>query len=159
MPPPSRWKFRSPSVSQALRYAEDQLGFKLFRRLKGKLSPTLETSVLYPEIDRVFERVSVVNELAYELRRSASGQISVATIPTLSASLFVRRCHFGALIIPMRGHAWKFYPPQKCFALCLAIWWILASFTLMPATMIFRLTRSSRPRCIARCRRATSSHA
>lgn len=78
-----------PSVSQALRYAEDQLGFKLFRRLKGKLSPTLETSVLHPEIDRVFERVAVVNELAHELRRSASGQISVATIPTLSASLLV----------------------------------------------------------------------
>lgn len=73
-----------PSVSQALRYAEDQLGFKLFRRLKGKLSPTLETSLLYPEIDRV----EVVNELAHELRRSAFGQISVATIPTLSASLF-----------------------------------------------------------------------
>ncbi|MBO6538030.1 MAG: LysR family transcriptional regulator [Rhizobiaceae bacterium] len=77
-----------PSVSQALRYAEDQLGFKLFRRLKGKLSPTLETSLLYPEIDRVFDRVAVVNELAHELRRSAFGQISVATIPTLSATLF-----------------------------------------------------------------------
>jgi DNA-binding transcriptional LysR family regulator len=46
-----------PSVSKILQHTEDQLGFPLFRRLKGRLMPTDEAHLLFREMDEVyFER-------------------------------------------------------------------------------------------------------
>jgi DNA-binding transcriptional LysR family regulator len=51
------------------------------------MTPTFEASLLQPEIERVFKHVSGLNDIAHELRRQSFGQINMATIPTLSASL------------------------------------------------------------------------
>jgi DNA-binding transcriptional LysR family regulator len=77
-----------PSVSQALRYAEGQLGFALFKRQHGSLMPTAEANALVPEIETVFERVSHMNQFARDLRSGKSGFVKAATIATLAGSLF-----------------------------------------------------------------------
>ena len=42
-----------PALSQLLLHAEDRLGYKLFRRLRGRLVPTPEALQLYPEAERL----------------------------------------------------------------------------------------------------------
>lgn len=76
-----------PSVSQALRHAEDQLGFKLFSRVNGKMQATFETSLLAPEIEHVFDRVGAVGQIVRELREGKAGHINIATIPALATAL------------------------------------------------------------------------
>ena len=41
-----------PAVSRTLQHAELQLGFPLFQRAKGRLTPTTEALTLYPHIER-----------------------------------------------------------------------------------------------------------
>jgi DNA-binding transcriptional LysR family regulator len=53
-----------PSVSKVLAHAEQQLGYLLFERLKGKLVPT-------PEAHRLFAHVSAVYRDVDRLRRYA----------------------------------------------------------------------------------------
>ena len=43
-----------PALSQILLHTEDELGFKLFQRVKGRLIPTPEAEDLYPEVERLF---------------------------------------------------------------------------------------------------------
>ena len=50
-----------PSVSKVLAHAEQQLGYPLFDRIRGKLVPT-------PEADRLFAHVSHVNDSVDRLR-------------------------------------------------------------------------------------------
>ncbi len=50
-----------PSVSKVLAHAEQQLGYRLFDRIKGKLVPT-------PEADQLFTHVDEVNESLDRMR-------------------------------------------------------------------------------------------
>jgi len=59
-----------PSVSKVLAHAEQQLGYKLFDRVRGKLIPT-------PEADRLFVHVTEVNDSVDRLRQVASRLRSV----------------------------------------------------------------------------------
>ena len=43
-----------PALSQILLHTEDELGFKLFQRVKGRLIPTPEAEEIYPEVERLF---------------------------------------------------------------------------------------------------------
>jgi DNA-binding transcriptional LysR family regulator len=76
-----------PAVTGMLRHTEDQLGFRLFDRVKGRLEPTPEARALQAEIARVFERVDTVNRVVAGLRESRVGALSVVAIPVLGAAL------------------------------------------------------------------------
>ncbi|MDT4879650.1 Bacterial regulatory helix-turn-helix protein, lysR family [compost metagenome] len=43
-----------PALSQILLHAEDQLGFKLFNRVRGRLVPTQEAEELYSQAEHIF---------------------------------------------------------------------------------------------------------
>jgi len=49
-----------PAVSRTLQHAEIQLGFPLFQRAKGRLTPTTEAQALYPHIERLFAQLDEV---------------------------------------------------------------------------------------------------
>jgi len=72
-----------PSVSKVLSHAELQLGFQLFSRDKGRLTPTPEAEMLFIEADRVFNQMSTINDLAENILHNRKGQISLATTPAL----------------------------------------------------------------------------
>ena len=55
-----------PAVSRTLQHAEIQLGFALFQRAKGRLTPTTEALTLYPHIERLFAQLDEVQRLADE---------------------------------------------------------------------------------------------
>ncbi len=72
-----------PSVSKMLKHTEDQLGFQLFTRLKGRLAPTDEAHALYREAGEVFERLGSLKQAAANLRARRGGHIRLAVLPAL----------------------------------------------------------------------------
>lgn len=80
-----------PAVSRILAHAELQLGFVLFRRVKGRLTPTTEAQALYPHIARLFAQLDEVQRLATSLRRGeGDGELHVLSVLALSYEILPR---------------------------------------------------------------------
>lgn len=84
-----------PAVSRTLQHAEIQLGFPLFQRVRGRLTPTAEAQTLYPHIERLFAQLDDVQRLAANLKsgRASQGQLRVLTVLALSYEVFPRAMH------------------------------------------------------------------
>jgi len=76
-----------PAVTTILRHTEDQLKFKLFNRVHGRLEPTPEARILFAETSRVFDHVRTVRQTVEDLRQARLGTLSIATIPILGEIL------------------------------------------------------------------------
>jgi DNA-binding transcriptional LysR family regulator len=77
-----------PAVSKLLRHFEDQLGFRLFERDSGRLSPTAEAHLLIRDADRIFREIEVLKELAERIRKNELGLLRVgASAPPTFALL------------------------------------------------------------------------
>jgi len=72
-----------PSVSKVLRHAEDQLGFELFERKKGRLFPTQAADELFAEAQDVYRRIGAFGRTAQNIRSRAGGHIRLGTLPSL----------------------------------------------------------------------------
>ncbi|MBA3593949.1 MAG: LysR family transcriptional regulator [Polaromonas sp.] len=81
-----------PAVSRTLQHAEIQLGFALFQRVRGRLTPTAEAQTLYPHIERLFAQLDEVQCLASSLKsgRGSQGELRVLTVLALSYEVFPR---------------------------------------------------------------------
>jgi DNA-binding transcriptional LysR family regulator len=76
-----------PSVSKVLAHAEQQLGFALFDRQKGKIIPTQEAEKLIHHVTDVYNNINELRRTSENLRASDSGQIRFATIPSIGVQL------------------------------------------------------------------------
>jgi DNA-binding transcriptional LysR family regulator len=76
-----------PALSQILLHTEDELGFKLFLRVKGRLIPTPEAEELYPEVERLFGDLEGLRRRAGDLRQGKSGVVRLAASAPPSLSL------------------------------------------------------------------------
>lgn len=76
-----------PSVSKVLRHAEDQLGFALFDRRKGRLYPTSAAAELYREVSDIYERVSALDRTADNIRNRKGGHFRIGVLPSLGFSI------------------------------------------------------------------------
>lgn len=76
-----------PAASKLLKYAEQRLGFALFKRVKGKLQPTKEAYILYEEIKPIYEKLNELNKLTHNLAKNTHGQITLGCLPSLGLSL------------------------------------------------------------------------
>jgi len=79
-----------PSVSAWLRQTEADLRLPLFNRVRGRLVPTREARMLHLEIQKVFDQVGLVRDLADRLRHQRPDRLSIAAIPPLGALLVPR---------------------------------------------------------------------
>jgi DNA-binding transcriptional LysR family regulator len=80
-----------PAVSRILAHAELQLGFALFQRTKGRLSPTTEAQTLYPHIERLFAQLDEVQRLAHNLKMGHSeGELHILSVLALSYEVLPR---------------------------------------------------------------------
>ncbi|RYX91428.1 MAG: LysR family transcriptional regulator [Comamonadaceae bacterium] len=80
-----------PAVSRILQHAELQLGFALFQRTKGRLTPTSEALTLYPHIERLFAQLDEVQRLAANLKTGeSSSEVRVLTVLALSYEIVPR---------------------------------------------------------------------
>lgn len=76
-----------PAVTRLLLRAEDQLGYKLFDRVKGRLVPTREGQVLHAESERLIAGLDGFRKLARNLGAAASGRLRIAAAPALCLDL------------------------------------------------------------------------
>lgn len=72
-----------PAVSNVLKHIEQQLRFKLFERIGGRLQPTPEALRLLPDVDEIFGRIGTFRRTVLDLRDGRAGRVVVATSPTL----------------------------------------------------------------------------
>ncbi|WP_149537439.1 LysR family transcriptional regulator [Siccirubricoccus phaeus] len=79
-----------PAVSMMLRESQAAVGFPLFSRRRGRLHPTVELSVILPEVERVFQGVARIGRLVDGIRDMAVGSVLVAATPTLADHLLPR---------------------------------------------------------------------
>lgn len=79
-----------PAASKMLAHAELQLGFALFRRIKGRLKPTPELETLAPRIEKLHQDLSSVRRLADNLKQHPQGHIRVGSAPALGLGLLPR---------------------------------------------------------------------
>jgi len=76
-----------PSVSKVLAHAEQQLGYPLFDRVKGKLVATPEADRLFGLVSNVYEHVEQLRHVAENLRGSDVGKIRIAATPAFGVDL------------------------------------------------------------------------
>jgi len=76
-----------PALSQILLHTEDELGLKLFERLKGRLVPTPEAEQLYPEADRLFRDLDNLRRFASDLKHGKTGLVRLASSAPPSLSI------------------------------------------------------------------------
>ena len=80
-----------PAVSRTLQHAEIQLGFALFQRAKGRLTPTTEALTLFPHIARLFAQLDEVQRLATSLRGGqVAGELRIVSVLALSYDILPR---------------------------------------------------------------------
>jgi DNA-binding transcriptional LysR family regulator len=79
-----------PSVSKVLAHAEQQLGYRLFDRVKGKLIPTPEAHQLFKHVRDVYEDVDRLRHVAQNLKATSAGRIRVASTPAFGLEILPR---------------------------------------------------------------------
>mgnify|MGYP002620936775 FL=1 len=76
-----------PAAPRLLLRAEDQLGYKLFDRVKGRLIPTREGQVLHAESERIVSGLENLRKLSRNLGAATSGHLRIAAAPALCIDL------------------------------------------------------------------------
>lgn len=79
-----------PNVTKVLAHAEQQLGFALFLRIKGRLQPTEEALALLPEVTQVYAQLGRLNTLSQRLAAGYTGHVRLAVTPTLGQAVLPR---------------------------------------------------------------------
>jgi DNA-binding transcriptional LysR family regulator len=76
-----------PSVSKVLAHAEQQLGFALFDRQKGKIVPTQEAERLILHVTDAYDNISELRRISENLRSADTGRIRIAMTPAFGIDL------------------------------------------------------------------------
>ena len=86
-----------PAVSRVLSLTESRLGYPLFERAKGRLTPTPEALRLYAEVEQVYGGIQRVNDLAIALGETGAGVLRVVCSASYGQRLVPRT------LLAMRG--------------------------------------------------------
>lgn len=71
-----------PAASRLLSQLEQDLGFELFHRDRGRLVPTTDGLILYDEVERALDNVDRVQELARDIADFRVGQLRLVAPPS-----------------------------------------------------------------------------
>ncbi len=72
-----------PAVSNMIRHTEDQIGFPLFIRERGRLTPTREALHIADEARHLFRQQKRIGGLVEQMRDGAAGRLSIIATPSL----------------------------------------------------------------------------
>jgi DNA-binding transcriptional LysR family regulator len=82
-----------PAVSTLIQHTEDQLGFELFERVRGRLVPTEEALSLYAESSPIFLLFASIQRKVEDLRQGRHGSLRIAATPSLGNSVLPQAIH------------------------------------------------------------------
>lgn len=71
-----------PATSRLLGQLEQDLGFELFHRDRGRLAPTVDGMILFDEVTRALDTVERVQELARDIADFRVGQLRLVAPPS-----------------------------------------------------------------------------
>ena len=83
-------KLGQPAASRLLAQLETAVGFKLFDRHKGRLSPTPQALMLFEEVDLALQGVERVGALARDILDTNVGQLRVVAPPSFAEGPLVK---------------------------------------------------------------------
>lgn len=72
-----------PAVSNMIRHTEDSIGFKLFNRVHGRLTPTDEAVLLFERSGSIFDILSDIQKLVADLERARVGTLRISATPSI----------------------------------------------------------------------------
>jgi len=75
-----------PAVSRLLTDFSSAVGFELFERKSGTLTPTSEARYLLTEVSRVFESLNHLEDLRRDLKERTAGHLRIACLPGFATS-------------------------------------------------------------------------
>ncbi|HGS4810798.1 TPA: LysR family transcriptional regulator [Vibrio parahaemolyticus] len=75
-----------PNVTRVLAHTEQQLGFALFERVKGRLVPTQEAKALLPEAEKVYQQLGQFRSLTNKVKQGTQ-HLRIGAPPVLTAHL------------------------------------------------------------------------
>lgn len=79
-----------PALSQILLHTEDQLGFKLFDRVRGRLVPTQEAEELFAQAEPIFGELDALRRRTVDMRHGRTGLVRLAASSPPSMSIVPR---------------------------------------------------------------------
>lgn len=77
-------RLTQPAISSLIQSLEEELGFKLFERVKGRLIPSKEASYFYDYVSGVLASLSNLDQVAKDIRESNTGALQIAANPSMS---------------------------------------------------------------------------
>ena len=76
-----------PNVSRAVGQLEDIVGFRLFVRLGGRLTPTPEAEAFFQSVQRWFLGMEALADSAKQIREVGSGTLRIGAVASLAMSV------------------------------------------------------------------------
>src|SRR5882724_7939428 len=76
-----------PSLSQQIQKLEDELGERLFNRLKRQVKPTPQGEAFLRRAVRILEEVDAARREASDAKKLLSGTVSIGILPTIAPYL------------------------------------------------------------------------
>lgn len=76
-----------PAVSRMIAELEQSVGFALFARVRNRLIPTPEARLFYRDVEAAFRGMDALRAAAARLRDRGSGELRVASLSALGATL------------------------------------------------------------------------
>lgn len=98
-----------PSVSKSLALTEQQLGFALFERAKGRMQPTPEAHQVFEEARRMQHSMARFDRFLEQVRRYSVGQLRVCATPALAINLLPQAAQQFRASFPEYGLAVDMY--------------------------------------------------
>ncbi len=72
-----------PSVSKVLHHTQHQLGFDLFKLVRGRLVATDEAHALFVEVKDIYDRLQSLQKAVGNIRDIGGGHVRLAVVPSL----------------------------------------------------------------------------
>ncbi|MHA7776102.1 LysR substrate-binding domain-containing protein [Roseibium sp. M-1] len=79
-----------PAVSKIISQLEEELGFALFDRRQGKLSPTDDAISLYSEVELSYSGLERVVRAARRIKNRTGGNLRLVAMPAMAAEFIVK---------------------------------------------------------------------
>ena len=76
-----------PTISRLLTGLEESLQIQLFRRKKGRVSPTYEGLEFYRRVDKVFDAFTSLRSSVEDLRKDAFREVRIISLPAVSMAI------------------------------------------------------------------------
>lgn len=83
----ARLHVSQPAISNALKAAEERLGFPLFVRRQGRIFPTENAHIIFREIERSFTGLDAINSLCSLLRGESAHRVVISSTPAWSTAV------------------------------------------------------------------------